>query len=195
MVVVLVTDLVASTAQRWRLGEELADELSRSHQRLVVDPVRAWNGRLVKGTGDGVLAVFDAASKAIAAAVALREAFAAGDVTWYELAGHLDCSGLPVVEASRLQAEADPDEIICSELVRLPTCGRGAFVYELLPPLALAGFPEPVAVNRVVDIGSGSSARGGSAQGGVGPAHDDANVLVGVGGVVPADEGGHRDRR
>ena len=165
---VMVSDLVGSTPQRFRLGEELADRLSRAHACIIERVVEVWSGWLVKGTGDGALATFDAASDAIGAAVALQEEFqlysvsadavgplrarigiAAGDVTWTQIGGMLDCSGLAPVEATRLQAIASASEIVCSDTVQRLACGRGNAVFEPLPPVELDGFPRPVAVHRV----------------------------------------------
>ncbi len=166
--VVLVSDLVASTPQRFCLGEELADQLSRVHESIIVRTIGEWNGVLVKGTGDGCLATFDAASNALGAAGTMQERFrcysqstdaigplrariglAAGDVTWTRIGGLLDCSGLAAVEATRLQEIAGAAQIVCSETVQRLACGRGNVVFEPLAPIELAGFPHPVTARRV----------------------------------------------
>lgn len=59
---IVLTDLVGSTALRARLGEERADELRRSHDALLAKCVEAHGGRVVKGTGDGIVAAFSAAA-------------------------------------------------------------------------------------------------------------------------------------
>jgi class 3 adenylate cyclase len=166
--VVLVSDLVESTAQRICLGEELADQLSRAHECIIERTIQAWHGWLVKGTGDGVLATFDSASNAISAATTLQEelrlysasadavgplrariGIAAGDLTWTQIGGMLDCSGLAAVEATRLQAIAGSAEIVCSETVQRLACGRGNVIYEPLEPSYLDGFPSPVTARRI----------------------------------------------
>lgn len=166
--IVLVSDLVESTAQRITLGEELADQLSRAHESIIERTIQAWHGWLVKSTGDGVLATFDSASNAISAATSLQEEFhlystsaeavsslrarigiAAGDLTWTQIGGMLDCSGLAAVEATRLQEIADSTEIVCSETVSRLACGRGNVVYEPLAPTYLDGFPSPITAHRV----------------------------------------------
>lgn len=70
----LFTDLVGSTELRGRLGEEAADDLRRKHDRLLIEAVEAHSGRVVKGLGDGIMAIFTGASDAVASAVAIQQA-------------------------------------------------------------------------------------------------------------------------
>src|SRR5262249_10497680 len=70
---VLFTDTVASTALRTHLGEEAGDEMRRAHDRLVEEATRAHGGSVVKGLGDGAMAVFGGASEAVEAAVAVQQ--------------------------------------------------------------------------------------------------------------------------
>ena len=129
---VLFTDLVGSTAQRSRIGEEAADVLRVKHDALITDAITAHRGTVVKHTGDGAMATFSAAVDAVAAAVAIQQAvdghnrrgtdermevrvgISVGDVTF---SGD-DCFGLPVIEAQRLEAAADGGQILCAEIVR-----------------------------------------------------------------------------
>src|SRR5882672_6229971 len=74
LAVVLFTDLVGSTAQRASLGEERADELRKVHDRLLSERIEAHTGRVVKGLGDGLMAVFASASDGLTAAVAAQQA-------------------------------------------------------------------------------------------------------------------------
>src|SRR5690349_1348864 len=112
---VLFTDVVDSTATRIRLGEEAADALYLRHARLLRAVVRAHRAVFTKSVGDGIMAVFDSATNAFKAAMAIGHAVAAenrrstdavdvrtglgsGDVIWTED----DIQGLPPVEAARL---------------------------------------------------------------------------------------------
>lgn len=70
----LFTDIVGSTELRARVGEETAEELRRTHDRLLTQAVGANAGRVVKGLGDGIMATFSGASDAVAAAVAIQQA-------------------------------------------------------------------------------------------------------------------------
>ena len=119
---IVFTDVVGSTQVRSHLGEIEADRLFREHERTLTEVVTTHQGRVVKAAGDGIMATFDAASDAVAAAVSmqrrvsqpalhhgggadlqLRIGIAAGDVSWEDG----DCFGLPVVIAARLEADAD----------------------------------------------------------------------------------------
>jgi class 3 adenylate cyclase len=156
---ILVTDMVASTALRARLGEEQADALRRIHDDLLAARVEANGGRVLKGQGDGVVAAFPAASDGLRAAVEIQQALAAycqrpdavaefairiglsvGDVAWE--AG--DCSGTAVIEAEGLEGAADGGQILCSDFVRIMARGRGGHDFLPRPSLELEGLPAPV---------------------------------------------------
>ena len=70
----MVTDMLASTALRARLGEERADALRRVHDSLLAERVEANGGRVHKGQADGVVAAFPAASDGLRAAVEIQQA-------------------------------------------------------------------------------------------------------------------------
>lgn len=159
---VLFTDLVGSTELRSRLGDEVADDLRRRHDETLTGVVTARGGRVVKSLGDGLMAVFDAAADAVAAAVAgqqaidstveadgepveIRVGVSVGDVTFE--AG--DCHGTTVNEAARLCGAAQGGQILVADLVRSMTRGRGGFVFESVGELELKGLPEPVPACRV----------------------------------------------
>lgn len=158
MATVLFTDLAGSTAHRSRLGEVEADRAFRAHEQQLRGIVGDHAGRVLKTAGDGIMAVFEAASDGIAAAVALQQGVraetpdlhirvgvAAGDVSWESD----DCFGLPVVTAARLEAAADPDEILVSAVVRLMAGDRAGVSYESVPPMELKGLSGPIDVYAV----------------------------------------------
>jgi class 3 adenylate cyclase/tetratricopeptide (TPR) repeat protein len=161
---VLFTDLVGSTELRSRLGEQDADELRRSHDRLLTAAVTAHGGRVVKGLGDGIMATFPAAADAVAGAVAIQQG-----VDRHNRAGHLaalhvrvgvslgdvvfeddDVHGLPVIEAARLCGAAAGDEILASELVRALAGATSDAEFAAVGPLELKGLAAPVNACRVV---------------------------------------------
>lgn len=161
---VLFVDLAGSTAQRVALGDDAADHLTAACDRLSRAAVTMHDGRVVKGTGDGLMAVFSAASDAVAAAVAIHQAAeyhnrgvdqprhlairigcSAGDVQ--VVAG--DCHGTPVVEAARLEAVATVGEIWVSDLVRSLVGSRGTYSFESVGAFELKGLAEPLTAHRV----------------------------------------------
>jgi len=164
LLIILSSDWVGSTATRTRIGEESADALQEIHDALLRKVIGGEGGHVVKHSGDGVLATFRSATSALAAALGIQEQFrafsasadaiapmqirvglAAGDVK--HLTG--DIFGTPVVEAVRLQSAAAPDEVLCSELVRVLGCGRGGFEFDDAGQLELKGLPAPVHARRV----------------------------------------------
>jgi hypothetical protein len=70
---VLFTDVVGSTEQAAQLGDRRWRELLSVHDDLGRRLVEQWEGRLVKTTGDGLLATFDGPGRAIGCAVTLRD--------------------------------------------------------------------------------------------------------------------------
>ena len=157
---ILVTDLVGSTELRVRLGEERANELRRTHDSLLLAAVEANGGTVIKGLGDGILALFTVAADAVAASIAMQQAvyaharnvpdepldlrvgLSSGDVS---LEGG-DCFGTPVIEASRICAAATSGQILAADLVRLLARGRGGYVFTAAGERQLKGLPEPVPV-------------------------------------------------
>src|SRR4029453_4092895 len=73
---VLFTDIVASTERASELGGRGGRELLEVPDDLGRRLAEQWDGRVVKSTGDGLLATFDGPGRAIACAVALREELA-----------------------------------------------------------------------------------------------------------------------
>jgi class 3 adenylate cyclase len=156
---VLFTDVVGSTEVRGRLGEEGADHLRRTHDRIVTRAVEANRGHVIKSLGDGLMAVFPSASNALAAAVAAQQALtrhnrstaahtpldvrmglSVGDVVFEGS----DCFGTPVVEAARLCAAARGAQILSSELVRALAGTRGGHQFTPVGALQLKGLPLPL---------------------------------------------------
>ena len=161
---VLFTDLVGSTELRARLGEEAAEELRRLHDGLLSQAVEGHGGRVVKGLGDGIMAIFTGAADAVAAAVAAQQAvdrmnrtgkaqaplavrigLSAGDVAFEDE----DVHGTPVIEAARLCAAADGGAILAAEVVRILAGSVGGHTYTATGPLELKGLDHPVNALRV----------------------------------------------
>jgi class 3 adenylate cyclase len=122
---VLFTDIVASTERAAELGDRRWRELLQVHDDLANRLVERWGGRVVKTTGDGMLATFDGPGRAIGCVVALRDQLGdidvqvraglhAGEV---ELRGD-DVGGIAVHIASRVMATAGAGEIVVSRTVR-----------------------------------------------------------------------------
>jgi class 3 adenylate cyclase len=125
LVTLMFTDIVDSTAAAQRLGDRAWGDLLNGHNQRMADTVDRYRGQLVKLTGDGVLAVFDGAARAIRCAITcrreandlgltIRAAVHAGEV---ELAGE-EIQGVAVHEASRIMSHARPGEVLVSDITR-----------------------------------------------------------------------------
>lgn len=163
-VTVMFTDIVGSTELRARVGEDAAEVLRTAHDAILTDAIRANDGQVVKHLGDGMMATFASAASAVAAGVAIQQGIdlanrrsdaerlqvrvgiSVGDVTVEDD----DYFGLPVVEAQRLEASAEPATIRCAALVMHLARGRGAHEYRSLGELALKGLAEPLDACEVV---------------------------------------------
>lgn len=128
---ILFTDLEGSTDLRVRLGDAVANEVFNEHDQLVRSQIEAGGGSDIKGLGDGFMALFTSANKAIETAVSIQRAIEernaahpekpisvriglnSGDVTY----GEGDAYGTAVHAASRVAAKAQGDQILISQVV------------------------------------------------------------------------------
>ncbi len=122
---VLFTDIVDSTARAAALGDRAWREVLDRHDTISRDTVSDWDGRLVKGTGDGMLATFDAPARGLRCADELRASLADAGIAIragvhtgeIELRGE-DVSGIGVHIAARVAALANPGELLASRTVK-----------------------------------------------------------------------------
>ncbi len=128
----LFTDIVDSTAQAVSHGAAAWREIVGRHNELAERVVDQHQGRLIKTTGDGVIALFDSAERAVRAATALRDVMSplgvrlragvhSGEV---ELTPG-DVRGLAVHAAARIMALAEADGVWVSATVRDLVDGTG----------------------------------------------------------------------
>ena len=159
----MVTDIAASTALAERLGDRRWMDVLGAHNALVREQVAGHGGTEVKAQGDGFLVVFPSARRAILAAVEVQRALAryrddhpdtpvavriglhTGEIV--DVDG--DVFGQNVVVATRLAAEADPDEIVVSALTRDLTVSGGDLTFGPAAEVELKGLSTPWRVHRV----------------------------------------------
>jgi class 3 adenylate cyclase len=129
---VLFTDIVGSTRQAGQLGDRRWRELLELHDQAARRWVETFGGRLVKTTGDGILATFDSPARAIRCAVALAEDLGglgieirAGLHTGEIELRNGDVGGIGVHIAARVMAVAAPGEILVSRTVHDLVAGSG----------------------------------------------------------------------
>ena len=127
---VCFTDIVDSTATAARLGDQRWRAVLERHDALTRATVDRFQGRLVKQTGDGALAVFAGPGRGVACALELVDALhgigvplrAGVHVGEIELRGD-DVSGLAVHVASRVCDVAAPGEVLVTRTVKDLTAG------------------------------------------------------------------------
>lgn len=122
---VLFTDIVDSTSMLERLGDGAWREVLREHDTRLRADLNTFRGREVQTTGDGFLAVFDGATRAVRCAaamtrsaqeagVSIRAGIHTGEI---EFIG-TNVRGVAVHTAARVMALAGPNEVVISSTTR-----------------------------------------------------------------------------
>ena len=121
---VLFTDIVSSTEQLTQVGDRRWKELLVTHDELVRAEVERFRGRLVRSTGDGVLATFDGPGRAVRCACAVRDAvrplgleIRAGLHSGEIELNVDDVAGMAVHIGARVSASAAAGEVLASRTV------------------------------------------------------------------------------
>jgi class 3 adenylate cyclase len=129
---ILFTDFVGSTKQLSTLGDHAWRNLLDSHDVIARTVVEQHAGRLIKSTGDGILATFDGPGRAIRCATALRDALRplgieirAGLHTGEVEIRSDDIAGIAVHIAARVLDTAASGELLCSAAVPMLVAGAG----------------------------------------------------------------------
>lgn len=139
------TDLVESTPTAIRLGERAWSDLLARHNELVRGAIARHRGHEVGTTGDGFLATFDGAGRAIRFAIDVRlesrrldlhvrAGVHTGEV---ERIGS-DVRGIAVHEAARIAAVANADQILVSEVTHALASDAG-LIFDSGVPYQLRG--------------------------------------------------------
>jgi class 3 adenylate cyclase len=144
---ILFTDIVDSTGRAAALGDRGWRQLLDRHDSLAMAEVDRFRGRLIKGTGDGILATFDTPTRAIRCAIELldglvgsglsiRAAIHTGEIELLDA----DVGGIGVHIASRVLGEAGDDEVVVTRTVRDLATGTD-LAFAPLGPTNLRGVP------------------------------------------------------
>jgi class 3 adenylate cyclase len=129
---ILFTDIVGSTERLAAIGDQAWRNLLATHDTLARTLVDQNNGRVVKMTGDGMLATFDGPGRAIRCALSLTEALRTvglniraglhtGEV---EVMGD-DIAGIGVHIAARVMERARSGDLVVSAAVPMLVAGSG----------------------------------------------------------------------
>ncbi len=164
---ILFTDIEGHTALVQRLGDVASRDVLREHERLTRAALQQHAGTELKTMGDGFMASFGSAQRAIECAVTLQRALAdlnrdsvAGDPRWENLRVRVgvnagepiaedgDLFGAAVITASRIASSAAGGEILVSNVVRELVAGKG-FLFSDRGQQQFKGLDEPVRVWEV----------------------------------------------
>jgi len=145
---VLFTDIADSTAMLAELGDAAWRTLFDRHVAEARDTIELYRGRLIKSTGDGLLATFDGPGRAVQCACRLTDKAAAiglqiraglhsGEVVF----SNGDVSGIAVHAAARMEGLAKPGQVIVSQTVTDLTFGSEVVQFEPIGSHNLKGLP------------------------------------------------------
>jgi class 3 adenylate cyclase/pimeloyl-ACP methyl ester carboxylesterase len=158
---VLFTDVAGSTSMMQRLGDAKGRAVLREHERITREALKAHGGTEVKTMGDGFMASFSSATRALECAIAMQRAFAQHNESAEEpirvriglnagepIAEDEDLFGTAVILAARIAAKAEGGEIVVSDTVRGLVAGKG-FLFSDRGDVVLRGFEDPVRLYEV----------------------------------------------
>ena len=162
MVTLLLTDMEGSTDLTQRLGDAKAQDVLRTHNTIVRNALGAHGGSEIKHTGDGIMASFASASSSLEAAIVIQKAFAdhnqdsahttirvrIGLNAGEPVAEDDDLFGTAVQLAARVCAQAEPGEILASNVVQELAAGKD-FAFAAKGEATLKGFEKPVRLHEV----------------------------------------------
>ena len=144
---VLFTDIVESTARAAEMGDRAWRQLMDRHLEIARAEVNRWMGQHVESTGDGIMATFDAPTRALRCAFALhqavhglglemRAAIHTGEIERRE-GGY---GGIGVHIAARVMGQANADQVVVTRTVRDLATGTD-LDFEPMGTVSLRGVP------------------------------------------------------
>jgi class 3 adenylate cyclase len=122
---VLFADIVDSTGRAAAMGDRTWKKLLEQHQRVVHREIDRWHGQNVEFTGDGVMAIFDAPTRALRCAFELVDAARGLDIETRAgiHTGEIErretgVGGIGVHIAARLLGHAQSSQVVVTKTVR-----------------------------------------------------------------------------
>jgi class 3 adenylate cyclase len=171
-VTILFCDLVKSTERRARMGDDAFDGFTKRFMGELRAAIAEYGGREVSSAGDGLMVVFpESVADGLECAASMHRRVALLDlddpprlrigISCGEVAqdGN-EFSGMPIVEAARLEASAQPGRTLANAVVRSLVGSRRAFRFRDVGALQLKGIPVPLATIEVVDDESETDGHG-----------------------------------
>jgi class 3 adenylate cyclase len=129
---ILFTDIVDSTGTLHRIGDAAWRDLLARHNEIMREQLDRFRGRDIANTGDGILAVFDGAARAVGCAVAMTRAVSeiGLDIRAGVHTGEVEhvpagLRGLAVHLANRIMTSAGAGEVLVSATTAELVAGSG----------------------------------------------------------------------
>ena len=158
----LFTDIVDSTNLTSKYGDATAISILRTHNQIVRDCLQKNNGKEVKHTGDGIMAVFVSSSKAVRCALEIQSILKEYRTLNPDIPLHIRIginAGEPVTEGDdffgaavqltkRICDLAEPDVILTSGIIKGLCIGK-EFQFQKFGDHSLKGFPSEFEVFKV----------------------------------------------
>ncbi len=159
---VMFTDIVGSTEMCSRHGDDAAIEMLGVHDRLVRQALGDNKGREVKHTGDGIMASFLSPACAVRCACQIQRGLAdqqeaaprhpvvvrIGITAGEPVEQHDDLFGSTVQLAARLCAQAEPGQVLVSNVIADLCIGKGLKFVDA-GEATLKGFEKPIPTRAV----------------------------------------------
>jgi class 3 adenylate cyclase len=160
---ILFTDVESNTALLQRLGDDAWRAVLHEYERMTRGQIAAHGGTEIKTMGDGFMASFGSAARALECAIAMQRAFdthragaehavrvriglnAGEPIAEDDPGGRADLFGTAVTTAARIMGQAQGGEILVSDVVRQLVAGKG-FEFADRGEIVLRGFDDPVRV-------------------------------------------------
>lgn len=159
---VMFTDMVGSTDMTQAKGDKAAQNMVRRHNSIVRNALAEFNGKEIKHTGDGIMASFGSSASGVEAAIAIQRAIAKNNEQNPDNELHIriginagepieeeeDLFGTTVQLAARVCARCETDDILCSNVVKELSSGRG-LNFVSMGAQELKGFKEQITLFQV----------------------------------------------
>ena len=142
---ILFTDIENSTKQMTEMGDKKWSEKMNKHDEIMRATIENFNGKLVKNTGDGILAVFDGPARSIESAISsikklneidlkIRCSLHVGEVVWR----NDDITGIAVNIAARALEKCQSNTVIITKNLN-DLLGRTKFSVKSMGNYSLKG--------------------------------------------------------
>ena len=162
-IAVMFTDIVGSTDMTQTHGDAAAQEVVRTHNRIVRNALTTYQGREVKHTGDGIMASFNNTANGVAAAIYIQQKTAENNSSNPDVPLGIKIginAGEPIVEdddlfgttvqlSARIVDKAGDKEIFVSEIVKGICLGKD-FNFESRGAREMKGFKDPITLYEVL---------------------------------------------